>query len=80
MSFDKLFDLTAGVYLMFIIYDKLMSSFRNRRICPLKGFLVSAHRLVSITLLTLVQATLYFQRESPTYILDEDTQPAIRAI
>ena len=31
-----------------------------------------------ITLLTLI-ATLYLQGESPTYILNEDTQPVIRA-
>ena len=39
------------------------------------GFIVSAHRLPNITLLTLI-ATL----ESPTYIVNEDTQPVIRAI
>ena len=44
------------------------------------GFIVSAHRLINITLLTLEQATLWFQRESPTYTLNEDTQPVIRAI
>ena len=45
------------------------------------GFIVSAYRLVNITLLTLVQqATLWFQGESPTYILNEDTHPIIRAI
>ena len=27
------------------IHDKLMHSFHNRQICPLKGFIVSAHRL-----------------------------------
>ena len=56
------------------------------RFCPnvsLKNviFIVSAHRLVNITLLTLVQATLWlFQGESPTHILNEDTHPVIRAI
>ena len=44
------------------------------------GFIVSAHRLTNITLLPLVQATLYFQGESPTYILNEDTNQVIRAI
>ena len=38
-----------------------------------------AHRLTNITLLTRI-ATLLFQGESPTYILNEDTQPVIRAI
>ena len=38
------------------------------------GFIVSAHRLTNITLLTLI-ATLQLQGESPTYILNEDTQP-----
>ena len=45
------------------------------------GFIVSSHRPTNITLLTLVQATLLqFQGESPTYILNEDTHPVIRAI
>ena len=35
--------------------------------------------LPNITLLTLI-ATLYLQGEPPTYILDEDTRPVIRAI
>ena len=43
------------------------------------GFIVSAHRLPNITLLTLI-ATLQLQGELPTYILNEDTQPVIRAI
>ena len=43
------------------------------------GSIVSAHRLTNITLLTLI-ATLQLQGESPTYILNEDTQPVIRAI
>ena len=49
-------------------------------LCPSKtGFVVSAHRLPNITLLTLI-ATLQLQGESPTYILNEDAQPVIRAI
>ena len=45
------------------------------------GFIVSAHRPTNITLWTLVQATLQFQGEPPpTYILNEDTHPVIRAI
>ena len=32
------------------------------------------------TLLTLVQATLWFYGESPTYILHEDIHPVVRAI
>ena len=36
-------------------------------------FIVSAHRLTKITLLTLI-ATLQLEGESPTYILNEDTQ------
>ena len=44
------------------------------------GFIVSAHRLVNITLLTLVQTKLWFQGKPPTYILNEDTQAIIRAI
>ena len=43
------------------------------------GILVSARSLTNITLLTLI-ATLQLQGESPTYILDEDTQPVTRAI
>ena len=43
------------------------------------GFIVSAHRMLNITLLTLI-AKLWLQGESPTYILNEDTQPVIRAI
>ena len=43
------------------------------------GFIVPAHRLPNITLLTLI-ATLQLQGESPTCILNEDTQPVIRAI
>ena len=47
---------------------------------PLRnGFIVSVHSLTNITLLTLI-ATLQLQGESPTYILNEDTQPVIRAI
>ena len=47
---------------------------------PLKtGFIVSAHRLTNITLLTLI-APLQLQGESPTYIVNEDTPPVIRAI
>ena len=42
------------------------------------GFIVSAHKLINATLLTLAQATLQFQGESPTYILDEDIHPVIR--
>ena len=46
---------------------------------PLRnGFVVSAHRLTKITLLTLI-ATLWLHGESSTYILNEDTQPVIRA-
>ena len=45
----------------------------------MNGFVVSAQRLTNITLLTLI-ATLKLQGESPTYILNEDTQPVIRAI
>ena len=44
------------------------------------GLIVSAHRLTNITLLALI-ATLQFQREFPTYVLDKDTRPVIiRAI
>ena len=43
------------------------------------GFIVSANRLTNITLLTLI-AALLFEGESPTYILNEDTQPVIRSI
>ena len=43
------------------------------------GFIDSAHRLSNITLLTLI-ATLHLQGHSPTCILDENAQPAIRAI
>ena len=61
------------------------------RFCPPQKpfffFIVSAHRLANITLLTLVQATLllfvystYFQGESATYILNENTHPITRAI
>ena len=47
---------------------------------PLKtGLIGSPHRLPNITLLTLI-VTLYSQGKSPTYILNEDTQPVIRAI
>ena len=42
------------------------------------GYIVSAHRLLSITLLTLI-ATLLLEGESPTYILNQDTQPVIYA-
>ena len=45
MSFDKIFDLTAGVYFNF--YNKYIY---------------------------------IYDGESPTYILNEDTQPVIRAI
>ena len=44
------------------------------------GFKVSAHGLTTITLLTLIATLLQLQGESPTYILNEDTQPVIRAI
>ena len=40
---------------------------------------VSAHRLTNITLLTVVSYTVN-QGESPTYNLNEDTHPVIRAI
>ena len=43
------------------------------------GFIVSAHRLTNITLLTLI-ATLQLQGESPTNVLNENKQPVIRAI
>ena len=43
------------------------------------GFIVSAHTLTIITLLTLI-STLLLQGESPTYVLHEDTQPVRRAI
>ena len=43
------------------------------------GFIVSAHRLTNITLLTLI-ATLQLQGELPTSVLNEDTQPVLRAI
>ena len=43
------------------------------------GFIASAHRLTNITLLTLI-ATLLLLGESPTYILNEDTQLVMRAI
>ena len=43
------------------------------------GFNVSAHKLTNITLLTLI-ATPCLQGESPTYILNQDTQPIKRAI
>ena len=45
-------------------------------------FIVSAHRLINITMSTLVQATLmlWFQGESPPDILNEHTHPVIRAI
>ena len=42
------------------IHDKLMHYFHSRRTISSSntGFIVSAHRLINITLLTLVQATL----------------------
>ena len=43
------------------------------------GLKVSAQRLTNITLMTLI-ATQQLQGESPTYILNEHTQPVIRAI
>ena len=43
-------------------HDELMHSFHSRHILsPSKmGFMVSAHRLINTTLLTLVQAALWF--------------------
>ena len=35
---------------------------------------------MNIALLTLLQTTLKLQGESPTYVLNKDTHPAIRAI
>ena len=61
--------------------DKLMRFLPHcQTLFPSKtGFIISAHRLTNITMLNLI-ATLQFQGESPTYILNEDTQPEIRAI
>ena len=44
------------------------------------GFTVSAHRLNNVTLLTLIATLSVVEGESPSYILNEDTQPVIRAI
>ena len=51
--------------------DKRMHSFHSCQILPPSetGCIVSAHRLINITLLTLI-ATLQLQGESPTYILN----------
>ena len=48
--------------------------------CP--RFMASAHRLTNITLSTLIATLLWWKGKSPTYIyiLDEDTQPVIRAV
>ena len=35
----------TAVYRLYILHDKLVHSFHNRQICPLEGFIVSAHRL-----------------------------------
>ena len=63
------------------VLDKLIFSFHSCHILsPSKtGSVVSAHRLSNTTLLTLI-ASLYWQRKSQAYILNEDTQPVIRAI
>ena len=73
-----------------------MHSFYNRQIYPVYSFREKIELprpspcppppppapscLIKFTLLTLVQATLLLQGESPTCILNEDTHPVIRAI
>ena len=42
------------------------------------GFKIYVHRLINITLLTLVQASCRRKKKSPTYILDEDTPSNMR--
>ena len=62
--------------------DKRMHFFQQQLsdFDPLRnGFIVSAHRLTNIALLTLT-ATLSLQGEPPTCILNEETQPIIRGI
>ena len=55
-------------------------SFHSCQLLSLRhGFIVSAHRMKNITLWTLI-ATPYLHGEWPTYILNEETQPVIRAI
>ena len=61
--------------------DKFSSTHSCQILSPSKtGIIVTVHRLPNITLLTLVQATLWFQGETLIYILNVDTYPVIRAI
>ena len=74
-SLHRLFDLHGSL-------DKRMHFLPQLSdVVPLRNgfYSISAHRLTKITLLTLI-ATLQLQGESYTCILDEETQPVMRAI
>ena len=66
---------------LFGLQDSLHKAFPSTQILSPSntGFIVSAHGLTNITLLALIALELQ-EEESPTYILNEDTQPVIRVI